>query len=97
MLHVPQDPEALECLSAQVHALDPFHLAAFHDLVSLSGSLVLGFAAARDWRTADEIWTLSRLDELWQEEQWGADDEAQAMAGIKRDAFLHAKRFFDLA
>jgi chaperone required for assembly of F1-ATPase len=97
VLHVPQDPEALECLSAQVHALDPFHLAAFHDLVSLSGSLVLGFAAARDWRTADEIWTLSRLDELWQEEQWGADDEAQAMAGIKRDAFLHAKRFFDLA
>lgn len=97
VIHQPQDPAALARISAQVHALDPFSLAAFHDLVSLSGSLILGFAAALGWRDAETIWHLSRVDELWQEEQWGPDEEAQALAESKRLAFVHAKRFFDLA
>lgn len=97
VIHAPQDPVAVEVLSYRTHALDAFELAAFHDLVSLSGSLVLGFAAALDARPADELWTISRLDELWQEEQWGEDEDATALALIKRDAFLHAKRMFDLA
>jgi len=97
VMHAPQAPEALERLRAQVHALDAFRLAAFHDLVSLSGSLVLGFAAAQGWRDAETLWELSRLDERWQEEQWGVDDESAAVAAQKRAAFLHAKAFHDFA
>lgn len=97
VLHQPQPEDAIQSLRDRVHALSDFQLAAFHDLVSLSGSLILGFAAAQDWRSADEIWTLSRLDELWQIEQWGHDDEAHEAAEIKKTAFLHAKRFFDLS
>lgn len=97
VVHQPQDGGALKRLSAEVHAMSPFQLAALHDLVSLSGSLVLGLAAAAGWREAEEIWQMSRLDELWQEEQWGRDEEAAAQAEHKRQAFLHAKRFFDMA
>jgi len=97
VLHQPQDPAALEILRGKVHAMTPFQLAAFHDLVGISGSLVLGFAAALGWRGADEIWQLSRLDERWQEEQWGVDEEAQAAAEVKRQEFLHAKRFYDFS
>lgn len=97
IMHQPQDAVGQARLRAQVHALDPFQLAAFHDLVSLTGSLILGFAAAQNWRDADTIWQMSRLDELWQEEQWGQDEEAQAAAELKRGAFLHAKKFFDFA
>ncbi|SDC78552.1 ATP12 family chaperone protein [Ruegeria marina] len=97
LMHRAQPLEAQKKLTARVHALSDFQLAAFHDLVSLSGSLVLGFAAAMAWRDPDEIWRISRLDEIWQEEQWGPDEEAQALAEIKRQAFLHAKRFFDLS
>jgi len=97
IMHQPQEPQGQARLRAQVHALDPFQLAAFHDLVSLTGSLILGFAAAQNWRDADAIWQMSRLDELWQEEQWGQDEEAQAAAELKRGAFLHAKNFFDFA
>ena len=97
VIHAPQDPAAVAILYERTHALDAFELAAFHDLVSLSGSLVLGFAAAMIARPAEELWTISRLDELWQEEQWGEDEDATALALIKRDAFLHAKRMFDLA
>ncbi len=96
VIHRPQDAEALERLAARVRALSEFQLAAFHDLVTLSGSLILGFATARGWRDPEEIWRLSRLDEAWQEAQWGVDDEARQMAETKKAAFMHAKRFFDL-
>lgn len=95
LLHAGQDPAALATLRQAVHALDNFQLAAFHDLVSMSGSLVLGFATAQNWRTADEIWQISRLDETWQEEQWGVDEESHEVAELKRGAFLHAKNFYD--
>lgn len=94
VLHQPQDKTALEALAARVHAMTEFQLAAFHDLVSISGSLILGFAAAEGWRKPEEIWLISRLDEIWQEEQWGPDEEALVAAAAKRSAFLHAKAFF---
>ena len=94
VMFVPQPPEALASLSDRVHALSDFQIAAFHDLVSLSGSLVLGFAATHHWRSAEEIWQLSRLDENWQIEQWGDDEEAAGTAEIKRQAFLFARLAF---
>jgi len=95
LMHESQDATALSALSGPVHAMSNFELAAFHDLVSLSGSLILGFAAAQDLHPMHRIWAASRLDETWQEEQWGVDEEAQAVAEIKKASFLHAKAFFD--
>ncbi len=97
VMHAPQCADALARLRAQVHGLDPFSLTALHDLVSLSGSLVLGLAALRDAFDIETLWSLSRVDETWQQDLWGKDDEAQAQAEMKRAAFLHAKRFHDLS
>ena len=97
IMHAPQDGAALTRLRAQVDALGPFRLAAFHDLVALSGSLVLAFAAAERRAEAEEIWQVSRLDERFQEEQWGHDEEAAEVAEIKRLSFLQAERFYRLA
>lgn len=97
IMHKPQDAGALRVLSDRVLTLGNFELAAFHDLVSLSGSLVLGFAATMNVRGVDDLWDLSRLDEIYQAEQWGRDDEAEALAALKKDSFAHAKRMFDLA
>lgn len=97
VMHAPQDARALKRLSEAVHALDSFALTAFHDLVSLSGSLTIGFAALDDLYDPLDLWKLSRLDELWQEEQWGEDEEAQAMAARKESDFLHAREFYNLS
>ncbi|MDU8912225.1 ATP12 family chaperone protein [Aestuariicoccus sp. MJ-SS9] len=97
IMHTPQDPDALARLSGQVHALTAFELAGFHDLVAISGSLILGFAVARKRLSAEAAWDISRIDEHWQEEQWGEDDEAKTMAAHKREAFEHADRFFALS
>ncbi|MBS0125633.1 ATP12 family chaperone protein [Thetidibacter halocola] len=97
VIHAPQDAAALARLSARVHTLDAFRLAAFHDLVSLTGSLILGFATAERLHDPDTLWSLSRIDETWQAEQWGADEEAQATAEYKRGEFNHAATYFQLA
>jgi len=96
VIHAAQDARAIDRLRAQVHAQDPFELAAFHDLVSLSGSLVLGFAVAQGHLAARDAWALSRLDELWQQEQWGTDDEAERMADVKCTDLTHAWEFLTL-
>lgn len=91
---VAQPEATLAALSARVAAMDEWQLAALHDLVGLTGSLVLGLAVAEGRLTADEAWTIAQIDEAWQAEQWGADDEAAAHADRKRAALLDAERFW---
>lgn len=97
VVHVPQPGEAIARLTAPVRALDPFCLTALHDLVGLSGSLVIGLAAIGDAAGIEALWRASRIDETWQQEQWGIDEDARAQAVAKESDFLAAKRFHDLA
>lgn len=92
-----QDQLALDRLRARVAAFAPFPLAGFHNLVTLSGSLILGFAVALRARSPEDAFEVSRLDEDWQIAEWGADEEAAALAADKRAAFLDAARFFRLS
>lgn len=97
VVHVPQEAQALARLKAHVEGLDTWALTAFHDLVSLSGSLVIGFAALDGFYPVETLWSLSRVDETWQAEQWGSDEEAEETAARKQSDFIHAKRFYDLS
>lgn len=92
MFHA-QDPDALTRLHAAVQSKSDFELAALHDLVSLTGSLVLGLAAAKSAFPASQLWEASRVDESWQIEQWGDDEEAAEVAQIKEQAFHTAYQF----
>ncbi|MEC3861432.1 ATP12 family protein [Mesobacterium sp. TK19101] len=97
VIHAAQPDGVLDRLRGPVFAMNPFQMAAFHDLVSLTGSLILGLAATRRAWTENQLWTLSRLDETWQEEQWGADEEATELAERKKSEFLHACRFYQVS
>lgn len=92
--HQPQPESSLARLQARVFAQDPFALTALHDLVALSGSLIIGFAALEGYDDAAALWRASRVDEDWQTEQWGHDDDAAATAERKAQDFAHALRFY---
>lgn len=96
VMPVPQPAASLDALWHHVHALTPFQLAAFHDLVAISGSLVLALAVIRRRITGEAAWTLSRVDEDWQISLWGEDEQAAEVAAHKRAALLHADRFYAL-
>jgi chaperone required for assembly of F1-ATPase len=86
----PQPTPSAMALRRAVAGYDAFSLTGLHELVALSGSLVLGLAAARGELDADAAWDLSRLDEIWQAEQWGVDSEAEADAARRLEAFRQA-------
>ena len=94
--HKAQPTASLARLSDLTAALTPFQLAGLHDLVAISGSLVLGLAVAQGRLDANSAFDLSRIDEHWQAEEWGQDEDAAALEQHKREAFSDAARFFAL-
>lgn len=90
----PQSPETLAALGAHVESFSAFELTGFHDLVAMSGSLVIGLAATEGQGTPESLWNASRIDEDWQAEEWGEDEEAVALASVRKAAFLRAAAFF---
>lgn len=96
IMHVAQDSAALAAIRSRIDSLDSFELAAFHDLVSISGSVVIANAVTLGHFAPEEAWLHARIDEQWQEEQWGTDDEATEAAMKKRDAFLVAAQIFSV-
>ncbi|MFD1911605.1 ATP12 family chaperone protein [Halodurantibacterium flavum] len=93
IVHVAQPEASLTRLRDRVMALSPFELAAFHDLVAISGSLVIALAVLDRREEPEAAWHLSRIDEDWQAELWGADEEATEVANARRQAFLDAALF----
>lgn len=96
VMFAEQPPSALLSLQAAVEEHSVFELAGLHDLVTLSGSLILGLAVSDGFMSAAKAWPLSRVDEQWQEEQWGSDTEALDTAARKEADFLQAEKLLNL-
>ncbi|MEM8979955.1 MAG: ATP12 family protein [Pseudomonadota bacterium] len=94
VMFAPQAPKALEALRAALQEQSNFELAALHDLISLTGSLVMGLAASQAAFDSEQLWAWSRIDDSWQIEQWGEDEEAMQVAEIKHRAFQDAYNFY---
>lgn len=94
--HIAQPGQSLVTLSRRVHAASVFELAALHDLVAITGSLILGLAVTKGHLSAAKAWATSRLDEDWQVEHWGQDDLASQSEAARHRALMDADRFFRL-
>lgn len=96
VLHQPQPPATLEKLRAAVNARGTFELAAMAKLAHLAGSLVAVLAIVEQAGDARSLWQASCLEELWQEQNWGADHWAQKNRADREAEFLAAARFLEL-
>ncbi len=94
IIHRPQPPETLNALAAHLAGLDDFALAALRNLASLAASLSIGLLALDATESeAEALWDMANLEEDWQAELWGKDDEALELRARRRDGFLAAVRF----
>lgn len=97
VIAVAQPPAALAALSHAVAAHPPVALSALGLIVQSTGSLVLGLAVSHGRLGAGEAHALATLDEAFQAEEWGEDDEAAArLARIAADIAL-AERLLALS
>lgn len=87
-----QAPEALQAYAAAVAAYDSMILAALYITTSALGSLVLALALIEGRIDAEQAFLAAQVDESFQIERWGEDDEAaRRRAGIKDDIALAAR------
>ncbi len=76
IVHRDQPQETLDRVRDLALAESDFGLAGLAFGTSLFGSAVLALGLRRNWLDGPEALALSRLDEAYQEEQWGIDAEA---------------------
>jgi chaperone required for assembly of F1-ATPase len=97
IMHRPQPAETLARLREDLETRDGFTLAAVKSTASLACSLVLGLMAIEPDADVDALWDAANLEEDWQAELWGKDEEAQARRARRHAAFAAAARFAVLA
>lgn len=94
VMPVEQGAEVQARLKRTMEPMSEFQLTGFHDLVALSGSFLIALAAIDRPDQVATLWQISRIDEDWQAEQWGVDEEAAEVASRKRSDFLNAMEFY---
>ena len=77
LMPVDQPDETVSRFQSVAAEFDAFPLTALHVLTTAFGSFLLALAVAERARGVEEIFALSRIDETYQEELWGADEEAE--------------------
>ncbi len=93
---VAQPAATLSALQDVVSAHDPFELAALGLAATASGSLVIALALSHGRLDADAAFAAGFLDETWQAEQWGVDEEAEVRRQNARADIESAALFFEL-
>jgi chaperone required for assembly of F1-ATPase len=85
----PQPENALQAFARFLKPLraQPFVLTALQALITLTGSALLIVAGWQKFLTWDQVWDAAHVDERFQEEQWGVDDEALQRHGQRRHDF----------
>jgi chaperone required for assembly of F1-ATPase len=96
IMHEPQPAQTVKRLGEAIASQPPFRLAALSPIVTISGSLVIGLALAENALEPHAAFDAAHLDELWQEQQWGADEFAANARAVRRTDFLAACRFLTL-
>ncbi len=94
LVHQPQPPVTLQRATALALELDDYALAGLAMAAGLFGSAVLALALQRGRLGGEAALDLSRLDEAFQEEQWGVDAEAALRTARMRSEAVMLERWF---
>ena len=96
IVHVRQ-PDSADCGGAQDFSADPWSIAALHMVTTLTGSALLALALMHGVLDQDQVWTAAHVDEDWNIEQWGVDEEVAARRATRQVDFRAAARILKAA
>jgi len=80
----PQPDASLEAARQHALGLDAFRLTGLLYGAGLFGSALLALAVEQEAMSAEDAFEVSRIDEAWQAEQWGEDEEAKVATEARR-------------
>ncbi|WP_324828281.1 ATP12 family chaperone protein [Qipengyuania zhejiangensis] len=97
IIHRPHSRDALARLQARLETYDDFMLATLEMATSLAASLCIGLAALEPDADGDALWNAANLEEDWQAENWGVDEQAAELREKRRRDFLQTIEFAQIA
>jgi chaperone required for assembly of F1-ATPase len=89
IMHITQPDQAVAAARAALPR-DPWLVAALHVITTLTGSALLALALAHRGRDADQVWAAAHVDEDWNADQWGVDEEAASRRAARLKDFSAA-------
>ena len=89
IVHVRQPETAVAAASAALPD-DPWRVAALHVITTLTGSALLALALSRGVLDSDRVWAAAHVDEDWNMEKWGVDEEVAARRAARLIEFRAA-------
>jgi chaperone required for assembly of F1-ATPase len=97
IMPVAQEPKALNAIREAVSAYDVLSMTALHEMTAISGSVVIGLAIAEGRLEGEDGIAAAQLDELFQIERNGEDEEAMERLANMRADLLAAEEFLRLS
>ncbi|MFN5714433.1 MAG: ATP12 family chaperone protein [Bradyrhizobium sp.] len=89
VMHVGQPEPAIRAARA-AFTTDPRSVAALQGVTTLTGSALLALALAHGVRDEDQVWAAAHVDEDWNIEKWGVDEEVAARRAARQVDFKAA-------
>lgn len=77
IVHVTQPEQAIKAARAEFPS-DPWQVAALHVVTTLTGSALLALALLHGVLDQEQVWAAANVDEDWNIEKWGLDEEVAA-------------------
>jgi chaperone required for assembly of F1-ATPase len=96
IIHVEQPAGGLRKLYDHISDYNIYTLTTLHAITTGLGSLTMGLAFINAHKDFGKIWTDARVDEAYQVEQWGQDEEAEKATVMLHSELLNAVRFHEL-
>ena len=94
IVHVRQPDTAVAAARAALPD-DPWSIAALHVVTTLTGSALLALALMHGVLDPDQVWAAAHVDEDWNIEKWGVDEEVAARRAARlvdfRAAAVHSQ------
>lgn len=96
IIPIDQDPDQLDKIRLFLQGLDSFHLTAFYNVTTLCGSVTIALNTYAGAITVDQAWKASQIDDAFQIEQWGIDEEAKVRTDNMKAELDAAAEFLEL-
>jgi chaperone required for assembly of F1-ATPase len=82
VMHVRQPDQAIAAARGSLPD-DPWRIAAVHVITTVTGSALLALALFHGVIDPEQAWAAAHVDEDWNAEQWGVDEEAASRKAAK--------------
>jgi len=86
VIHVAQ-PETAVTAARSALPKDAWPVGAFHVVTTMTGSAMLALALKHRVLDAAQVWAAAHVDEDWNSEKWGTDDEVAARRAMRLKDF----------